>query len=101
MPDHPEEAEQDHAARQHGGVELDTPDTGGDRGTAEEDGHPVRGGQGPPGVGAAMIETVNINVRLLSLRELGRLKDKLRLLDFRNILKGDKLDLTQLLFISV
>ena len=52
MADHPEEAEQDHAARQHGGVELDTPDTGGDGGAAEQDGHPVRRAQGPgPGIG--------------------------------------------------
>ena len=52
--DHPEEAEQDHAARQHGGVELDTPDAGGDGGAAEQDGHPVTRAQGPgPGVGPA------------------------------------------------
>ena len=52
--DHPEEAEQDHAARQHGGVELDTPDAGGDGGAAEQDGHPVTGAQGPgPRVGPA------------------------------------------------
>ena len=34
--DHPEEAEQDHAARQHSGVQLDTPDTRGHRGTPEQ-----------------------------------------------------------------
>ena len=33
--DHPEEAEQDDAARQHSGVQLDTPDTRGHRGTPE------------------------------------------------------------------
>ena len=33
--DHPEEAEQDHAARQHSGVQLDTPDTRRHRGTPE------------------------------------------------------------------
>ena len=37
----PEEGEENDAAGQDSGVELDTPDTGGHGWTSEQDGHPV------------------------------------------------------------
>ena len=46
--DHPEEGEEDDAAGEDRGVELDTPDAGGDRGAAQQDGHPVPSQRPPP-----------------------------------------------------
>ena len=39
MADDPEEGEEGEAAGQDGAVELEAPDTGGHRGTSEQDGH--------------------------------------------------------------